>query len=211
MRGKDLPKEDLYSAVKTLVETEGQHLHLCQQKLFTLFSVAFQYMLFRSTKKPGVYIIRIEDSILAEKLAKKSKDMSTRRFIQSLLLPRKLKYGKATFYLDFFHIGSWSMTSEIPREKIQGAIVIKNTSSRPMTEIDLEEDSEDPNPMAALSKDYFIETLADFVPKTITIAFEWEPESMELEKVTFPFIKKEKEHVAGLKVSEDFDIDQIDS
>ena len=99
MRGrgfsKDLSKEDLYESVKTLVETEEEHIHLDQQKLFTLFSVAFQYLLFKSTKEPGAYILRIEDSALAEKLAKKSKDPSTRRFVQSLLLPRKLKYQKS--------------------------------------------------------------------------------------------------------------------
>jgi len=212
MSGKDLPKEDLYTAVKTIVETDASHIHLNQQKLFTLFSVAFQYMLYRSTKKAGAYIIRIEDSQLAEKLARKSKDTSTRRFIQSLLLPRKLKYGKSTFFLDFFHIGSWQMTSEIPREKIQGAIVIKSTQSKPMTEMtDLDENGEEEiNPMAGLPKDYFISSLTDFVPKTLTVAFEWEPETCDLTPISFPFIKKEKEHVAGLKVSNEIDLDHID-
>jgi hypothetical protein len=168
-------------------------------------------MLFRSSKEPGAYIIRIEDSSLADKLAKKSKDPSTRRFIQSLLLPRKLKYSGSTFYLDFFHLGSWSMTSEIPREKIKGAIVIKNTSSKPMTEFDLE-DEEDENAalLASLPKDYFIETLAQFVPKTITIAFEWQPERLEMSPIEFPFIKKERESVAGLKLSKEIDPDQFD-
>jgi len=69
---KDLDKSTLYEAVKTLVENPAKHIHLDQQKLFTLFSVAFQYILFRSTKHPGHYIIRIEDSMLAEKLARKA-------------------------------------------------------------------------------------------------------------------------------------------
>lgn len=209
-RGKDLSKEELYSAVKTLVECEEQHIHLNQQKLFTLFSIAFQYMLYRSSKKPGAYIIRIEDSVLAEKLAKKAKDSSTRRFLQSLLLPRKLKYSGSTFYLDFFHVGSWHLTSDIPRDRIQGAIVIKNTSTKPMTEIDLEEENEGENPLASLSKDYFIDFLTEFVPKTITIAFEWQAEKDNLHPIEFPFIKKEKDHVAGLTLSNDLDTEHFE-
>ena len=71
----DISKQDLYEAVKTLVECDEPHIHLHQHKLFTLFSIAFQYMLFRSTKKPGCYIIRVEDSILADKLAKNQKTL----------------------------------------------------------------------------------------------------------------------------------------
>lgn len=215
MRGrgfsKDLSKEDLYESVKTLVETEEEHIHLDQQKLFTLFSVAFQYLLFKSTKEPGAYILRIEDSALAEKLAKKSKDPSTRRFVQSLLLPRKLKYQKSTFFLDFFHIGSWSLTSDVPREKIKGAIIVKNTSGRPMTEIEMDEEESEENPMAHLPKDYFLTSLTEFVPKTITIAYEWEEgEHLPLKKVQFPFIKKEKERVAGLTLSRDIDLEKFE-
>ncbi len=38
---KDLEKELLYNGVKTLVEHPSPHLHLPQQKLFTLFSLGF--------------------------------------------------------------------------------------------------------------------------------------------------------------------------
>lgn len=208
---KDLSKEDLYESVKTLVETQDNHLLLDQQKLFTLFSIAFQYLLFKSTKEPGAYILRIEDSALAEKLAKKSKDPSTRRFLQSLLLPRKFKYQRSTFFLDFFHIGSWSLTSDIPRDKIKGAIVVKNTSDRPMTEIEMDEEEAENDPMAALPKDYFLTSLTEFVPKTITIAYEWvEGAHLPLTSVQFPFIKKEKERVAGLTLSRDIDLEKIE-
>ena len=74
----DITKQDLYEGVKTLIETDALHIHLTQQKLFTLFSVGFQYLLFESTRNPGAYIIRVEDGYLADKLAKKSKDPSTR-------------------------------------------------------------------------------------------------------------------------------------
>ena len=35
---EDLSKQDLYEGVKTLVENTHPHIHLTQQKLFTLFS-----------------------------------------------------------------------------------------------------------------------------------------------------------------------------
>lgn len=211
MKGRDIVKEDLYESVKALVEQEEKHVLLSQQKLFTLFSVAFQYILFLSTKKPGAYIIRIEDSALAEKLARKSKDPSTRRFMQSLSLPRKLKYQKSTFFLDFFHIGSWSMTADIPQEKIMGAILVKNTSSKPMQEIDLEDEEDIPNPMAGLPEDYVLTSLTEFVPKTITIAYDWEAiTDLPLKEVIFPFIKKEREKVAGFTLSKDINLEEFE-
>lgn len=207
MKSKDISKTDLYESVKTLLETEHKHIHLPQQKLFTLFSIAFQYMLYQSTKNPGAYILRIEDSGLADKLARKSKDSSTRRFIQSLLIPRKLKYQKSTFFLDFFHPGSWSLTAEVPAEKIKGAIVVKNTNEKPMTELDPEEE-EETNQLAALPPNYYITSLQEFVPKTITIALNAELENVET--VTFPFIKKEKEKVKGFTLSADIDLDNLE-
>lgn len=211
MRGKDLSKEDLYESVKALVETEDKHVHLDQQKLFTLYSIAFQYMLFLSTKSPGAYILRIEDSALAEKLARKSKDPSTRRFMQSLMLPRKLKYQKSTFFLDFFHIGSWSFTADIPKDKIKGAIIVKNTNNKPMTEVEIDEETQEADPMAHLPPDYFLTSLTEFVPKTITVAYDWQNESgLPLKSVQFPFIKKERERVAGLTLSKEIDLEEID-
>lgn len=208
---QDLSKQDLYTGVKTLVEAENKHIHLSQHKLFTLFSIGFQYLLFRSTKEPGAYIIRIEDSGLTEKLAKRAKDASTRKFLQSLLLPRKLKYGKSTFYLDFFHIGSWALTKSLEPDKIKGALIVKNTSSKPMTELmsTEEDDPETVQMLESLPKDYYLASLLEFVPKTLTIAFETDFE--ELVEVTFPFIKKEKEKIAGMTVSKEIDIDSFDS
>lgn len=200
----DISKEDLYTSVKTLVETDAPHLHFAQHKLFTLFSIAFQYFLFRSTKVPGFYILRIEDSQLADKLARKSKDPSTRKFLQSLLIPRKLKYGKSTFLLDFFHIGSWNITNEVPAGKIQGALIIKNTSSRPMTHMDEEDDI-----MANLPPNFFLTGLMSTAPKTITIAFD--DVFPDLAKIEFPFITKDKEKtVSGVTISNGIDWDNID-
>jgi len=211
----DISKQDLYEAVKTLVECDNPHIHLHQHKLFTLFSIAFQYMLFCSTKKPGLYIIRVEDSLLADKLAKKSKDPITRRFFQALLLPRKLKYEKSTFYLDYFHLGTWNLTKELPQDKIMGALVIKNSSNKPMAE-NFEEVAEELTPeeisMAQAKKDlppdYYIRYLMNIVPKTITIAFE--DEYPELHKIAFSFIKKKEERLAnGVKFAADLDLDDI--
>lgn len=201
----DLTKQDLYEGVKTLIETDAVHVHLPQQKLFTLFSIGFQYLLFQSTRKPGAYIIRVEDGHLAEKLAKKAKDPSSRKFMQSLLIPRKLKYEKSVFYLDYFHLGSWNLTSEIPKDKIQAALVVKNTSSRPMMEIDLE-DSEDSTVPDTIKNGQYLKSLMSTVPRTITIAFEDTFEGTS--QVNFPFIKKEKERtVSGVTISDDLEWD----
>lgn len=197
----DLTKQDLYEGVKTLIETDAVHVHLPQQKLFTLFSIGFQYLLFQSTRKPGAYIIRVEDGHLAEKLAKKAKDPSTRKFMQSLLIPRKLKYEKSVFYLDYFHMGSWNMTSEIPKDKIQAALVVKNTSSRPMMEIEMEEVDETSFP-DTIKNGQYLKTLMESAPRTITIAFEEMFEGTT--QVSFPFIKKEKERtVSGVTIHDD--------
>lgn len=209
---RDISKEHLYESVKMLAEMdETPHLHLNQHKLFTLFSIAFQYMLFRSTKNPGAYIIRIEDSSLAEKLARKSKDASTRRFIQSLLLPRKIKFHGSTFFLDFFHIGSWNMTKDLNPERIKGAIVVKNSNSKPMHDIMTEEDEEDE--MAAMIKGlpphFYLEFLMDVCPKTLFISIDEGIQSCE--KVAFPFIKKDKEKtVSGVTLGKDVDWEAID-
>ena len=210
-----LTKKDLYESVKTLVELEDKpHIHLCQHKLFTLFSIAFQYMLFRSTKYPGAYIIRIEDSQLADKLAKRAKDPLSRKFLQALLLPRKYKYDNSYFYLDFFHIGSWQLTNNIPKEKIRAALTIKNSSSKPMTEFltddpeDMVEGSGSIN-ISDLPEDYYIRFLRESVPKTITIAYNCDFE--DTYKVSFPFIKeKEEKAFQGVNISSDVNFDKLE-
>lgn len=206
----DLEKKPLYESVKQLVENdEYKHIHLPQQKLYTLYSIAFQYMLYRSTKEPGAYVIRIEDSHLADKLAKRSKDPSTRRFLQSLLLPRKLKFERSTFFLDFFHMGSWNLTNEIPKGKIKGAIVIKNTSSKPMEDTPLL-DEEDPevNLSPEFPENFYLISLLNLSPKTITIAFD--VNFPDLHKVEFPFIQNEGEKaLKGVVIADDVIIDKL--
>jgi hypothetical protein len=209
---KDLNKNLLYEAVKTLVEQEDhKHLHLCQHKLFNLYSIGFQYLLYRSTKKPGAYVIRIEDSMLAEKISKRAKDPSSRRFLQAMLIPRKLKYEKSMFYLDFFHIGSWNMTNDIPKEKLQGALIVKNTARRPMIEVDENKDEEDVSSsiLSNLPKDYYLTSLKDFVPKTILISYGEDYDGTQ--KVEFPFIKKDPEKsIPGVFFGKDIDPDKLD-
>lgn len=202
---QDISKNDLYESVKSLLErTDSPHIHFDQQKLFTLFSIGFQYFLYKSTQQEGHYIIRTEDSQLAEKLAKKSKDPSTRKFMQSLLIPRKLKFKKSTFYLDFFHIGSWNFTSEIPAEKIKGALIVKNTSTRPMDESLLSEDEL----MNNLPKDYYYSMLREATPESIVIAFE--QEFPDTSPMRFAFIKKEIDRsLKGVYLGKDVNIDDI--
>lgn len=103
------------------------------------------------------------------------------------------------------------MTADIPKEKIKGAILVKNTSSKPMQEIDLEEEEDIPNPMAGLPEDYVLTSLTEFVPKTITIAYDWGAiEPLPLCEVNFPFIKKERERVAGFTLSKDIDLEEFE-
>lgn len=201
----DLIKQELYEGVKILIETDAVHIHLTQQKLFTLFSIGFQYMLFESTRSPGAYIIRVEDGNLAEKLAKKSKDPSTRKFMQSLMIPRKLKYEKSFFYLDYFHMGSWNMTSEIPREKIKAALIVKNTSNKLMVELDPDSDTDGILTHTIKNGDY-LKSLMAFVPRTLTIAFE--ENFSGTTPIVFPFIKKEKEKtVSGVTIHSEIEWD----
>ena len=204
---KDLDKSTLYEAVKTLVECPESHLHFPQQKLFTLFSVAFQYILFRSTKYPGHYIIRIEDSLLAEKLARKAKDETTRKFMSRLLIPRRLSYGNSTFHLDYFALSSWGVTKDLPQEKIKGAIVVKNTQHTPLIDDgDFRNITLDEQAISLFGKHYYLNSLMEIVPKTITIAFD---EGFEnLFEVKFPFIEdKAQRMIDGVIINEDINLD----
>jgi len=205
---KDLGKSVLYEAVKTLVEHPAKHIHLDQQKLFTLFSIAFQYILFRSTKHPGHYIIRIEDPSLAEKLARKAKDETTRKFVNRLIIPRRLTYGNSTFHLDYFPLATWGMTKDLPKEKLQGAIIVKNTSHNPLIdENDFRHVSDDEHAASLFGKHYYLNTLMDIVPRTITIAFNEDFEG--LESVNFPFIEESSERtIDGVRISQDIQFEE---
>ena len=208
----DLSKDHLYESVKQIIDIEKKsktHLHLYQHKLYTLFSIAFNYFLFNSTKNPGTYIIRVDGPILAEKLAKKAKDHASRKFMESLLIPKKLIYKGSTFYLDFFQIGSWNRTKDLNKEKIKGALIIKNTARKPLEE-KLEANQEEGEVIEPtteqgvndLPKDFYISSLKEFVPKVLLVAYEEEYE--DFEKISFPFIKKEKEPLLkGVKIASD--------
>lgn len=204
---KDLDKSTLYEAVKALVESPTRHIHLDQQKLFTLFSVAFQYILYRSTKSPGHYIIRIEDSLLADKLCRKAKDETTRKFMGRLLIPRRLAYGNSTFHLDYFPLSTWGVTKDLPREKIQAAIIVKNTSHNPLIdETDFRHVTQDEQAIQLFGPHYYLSSLMDIAPKTITIAFN---EAFEgLETMRFDFIEDKSDRmIDGVKISDDVLLD----
>lgn len=211
---KDLSKELLYESVKTLLEQDHPHLHLHQHKLFTLFSIGLQYFLYLSTKKPGFYIIRIEDSFLADKLCRRAKDYTTRKFLEKILLPRKLTYNQSTFFLDYFHINSWFLTNDLPKNKIQGAIIVKDSTSRPLIE-DLSGSAEEISAeeethrltlkqlQESLPKDYYFSFLQEVAPRTLIISYDHEYE--DTTKISFPFIKdQEKVNLHGVTLSENF-------
>jgi len=205
---RDIEKENLYQGVKMLVDSEGSHVHLCQPKLFTLFSIAFQYLLFKSTQEHGHYIIRIEDNNLAQKLSRKAKDESTRKFLSRLLLPRRLRYQNSYFHLDFFPISSWNYTSALPQEKVKAALIVKNTSDKPLFD-EVPEDEEEQAFEIELPEHHYLTTLKDFVPKTVTIAFDQEIEG--LETIRFPFVSdKDESTVSGVRIASDLNISDWD-
>lgn len=211
---KDLEKDQLYQGVKMLVEHPHPHIHLSQQKLFTLFSIAFQYILFRSTKQPSHYILRIEDPFLADKLARKAKDESTRKFMQKLLTPRQLNYGNAVFHLDYFNLSTWGTTKDLPKERIQGAIVVKNTSNNPLIDegdfrhVD-PENTQNEAAIQLFGEDYYLSSLIEFCPRTVTIAFD--KSYAGTDKLEFPFITVEDDRMAaGVKIAKDLSLGDDD-
>jgi hypothetical protein len=209
MGRRDISRENMYESVKTLVECEQAHIHLPQQKLFTLFSIGFNYLLYLSTKKPGHYIFRIQDSYLAEKLARKAKDDTTRKFMYRLLLPRRLKYGNSTFHLDFFNLNTWNVTKDLPKDRIMAALIVKNTSAAPIdSDVFIEEDEEEKMTISDFPEDYYLTSLTDFVPRTVTIAFDDRFDG--LHSVKFPFIKEATEVAQGVKIAADVDINDLD-
>jgi hypothetical protein len=214
---KDLDQKILYEGVKAMVECGASHIHLPQQKLYTLFSLGFQYLLFLSTKDPGHYILRIEDSYLLEKLARNAKDHVTRGFLQKMALPRKLKWQNSTFHLDFFNMGSWSRTSEIPADKLKGALVVKNTNSKPLDsqlpeDIPLEETTS-----VALEETAYLSLLTHSASKVVFVSFDDEltktKEDLSLyQRLNFDFIKDKprEKMVKGVKIYQDINLDNVE-
>ncbi len=192
-KNSDLSKQLLYEGVKTLLDCPHHLIHLYQSKLYTLFPLAFNYLLYRSQKEPGCYILRFEDSALAEKLSKKSKDETTRKFLQKLLLPRRLKYGESTFYMDFFHIGTWAMTAELNREKIKAALVVKNTFKSPLQiqYKNIEANDALDDVLKNFPTDYYLTSLTDFLNDIVVLAFEEDYASFC--KLAIPFIQENEE------------------
>ena len=211
MAQQDLAKDVLYEGVKALIDANESHVHLPQQKLYTLYSLAFNYFLYMSGKKPGHYIIRIEDSYLLEKLIRKSKDQTSRKFLQKMALPRRLKYGGSTFHLDFFNFSTWANTNELPKERIKGALIVKNANKAPIGhEFHDEEDEAVKETLKALPPNYYLYSLKEFVPNTITIAYE---ENFEgLFELKFPFIKEEdsKKSLKGVSIADGLNLDDVD-
>lgn len=211
MSKRDLSKETLYEGVKLLLDCESNHVHLPQQKLYTLFSVGFQYLLYLSTKTPGHYIVRVEDSSLLEKLQRKAKDDSSRKFMQKLALPRKFKYGNSLFHLDFFNFTTWNNTNDLPKDKVKAALIVKSTSKKPMDiELIADEDEQVAAVLQSLPKDYYVNSLKEFVPKTITIAFDEVYE--DLFEINFPFIIDEpKEKLSrGVNIASDVNLSDLE-
>ena len=199
----DLTREEILRSIETLYEGHQNfpHLHLPQHKLFTLASFAIQYLIYSAAKTPGSFIIRVEDRILYEKLVKRAKDSSTRNFLRALFLPRKLKYKDSLFFLDYFHMGTWQKTNEIPKEKIKGALIVKNSTTRPLVESTyfFGEEGEGSGIPNIFPPDFYYTSLKEISPKTLILAYGAEFEGTR--PIQFPWIKKEEEKISGIILS----------
>ena len=153
--------------------------------------------------------MRVEDSYLVEKLIRKAKDSTSRKFLQKMALPRKFRYNNSCFHLDFFNFATWANTNELPKDKIKGALIVKNTSKSPVGH-DFSEDEEFLAVLKTLPPNYYLESLKEFVPETITIAFEETYE--DLHSINFPFIKDEpsEKTVKGVSIAANIKLDDID-
>lgn len=209
MSNSDLTKQELYEGVKTILEHNESHLHLTQQKLYTLFSIAFNYFLYESQQNPGHYIIRVENSYLIEKLARKAKDITTRKFMDKLNLPRRFKYENSMFHLDFFNFTTWAKTNELPKEKVKGALIVKNANKGPVAH-DFIEDESVTEILKTLPDDYYYQSLREFVPKTVIIAFEETYE--DTIPLKFGFIKDEDSFKLskGVSIASDLNLDDLE-
>lgn len=209
MSERNLSKEVMYEGVKTLLETKASHIHLPQQKLYTLYSLAFNYFLYKSGSTCGHYIIRVEDSYLLEKLIRKAKDDTSRKFLQKMALPRKLKYGNSIFHIDFFNFSTWANTNEIPKEKLKGALIVKNAHKSPIGH-NFTEDEDIQETLKALPAHYYLKSLIEMAPNSITIAYDEVYE--DTTQVKFPFIKDDSHQKLskGVSIANDVKIDDLD-
>jgi hypothetical protein len=100
------------------------------------------------------------------------------------------------------------MTKDIPKEKIQGAIIVKNTSHNPLIdETDFRHVNEDDQAVNLFGKHYYLSTLMDIAPRTITIAFNEEFEG--LEPIEFGFIEESSERtIDGVRISENIQFEE---
>lgn len=214
MEPYDLKKAELAESVGILVESGLGHIHLYQHKLFTLFSIAFQTMLYESIQNPGHYIIRIQDGNLCEKLIRKSKDESTRKFLAKLIIQRKLRYKDSIFLLDYFLPSSWGPINDISIGKIQNSLIVLDSNNRPVAnDCELEAQLE----LLSLKEHWgaypYYSTLRSVSKKTIVIYQDQNNKNFEeTQKVYIPLIGHQEQQIAsGVKISADIKISDLEN
>src|SRR5690606_38953855 len=96
---------------------------------------------------------------------------------------------------------------DLPQGKIQGAIVVKNTQHTPLIDdSDFRNVTSDEQAVALFGKHYYLSSLQEIVPKTITIAFDEDFEN--LHQIKFPFIEDKNDRaVNGVIINEDLGLD----
>ena len=99
--------------------------------------------------------------------------------------------------MDFFHFGTWNLTSEIPPEKLRESIIVKRGKKTNFEEFkNLDEEGEEvQNPFP---EDYYLTSLVEVSPTNIFISHEDTVEGFE--EIRFPFIKEEKKRCVRVKI-----------
>ena len=102
------------------------------------------------------------------------------------------------------------MTSEIPKGKIKGAIIVRGTQSNPLQGMmETEEEENSDFQQFNFPEDYYYTSLVENSPETIVIAYEKEFEGTKT--IQFPFIKDDKpKSLKGVTISQNIDWDNYE-
>ncbi len=197
----DISNLDLNVAIKelNLVAKKHVNIHLYQAKIFTLFSICIHFLLKKSHIDKGAYIIRLESSSLLNRLIKGAKTPLSREILYKLSSSRKQYIKDSIFYLDFFQPSSWSLTSNIARERIKYMLIVKDSRA-----IFTEEDSNSENKSSTLNIDQFI----NHSPKNLIISVDYKNDNIH--PLEFKFLKQTEDVSNGVTICSDIDLSNVD-
>jgi len=133
---------DYLSLLGQQIPHEKKWAHFHQMQTFTLATLATYYMARKAQYEGGIYLIRVETPLLAQKMIVRAKNKFVQGLFQSLCSHRKHRFHQSIFYLDFFQLSSWHLTEKIPLEKIKGILVIKESCVKVFQEEEGDQDKD---------------------------------------------------------------------